>query len=505
MTIDTERPLAPGRTWLWLLLLALAVYGWGIQKNLPYVAEVDEYSFWVSRAVGMAVRGDLNPGWFGHPGSTVLYPLAAIYRLGYGSAVAADFAANPTPFFLLGRLLSIGYAALSIPVLYLLGRRIFNRSIALLGSLLYLASTLVVAHAQVVRSDSAAVLFSLLALWTMARLYDQPRLGLQAQAGLWMGLSISSRYVMAVLVLAFVALNVALALRAADPSTIIAQALSGVAAMLVTFYLTTPYMWLDPQAVLESISFESRTSHLGADGLSPAGNLWWYLREALPVSITWPQYLASALGLATMLWRRRFLPLWLLGYVGAYLLAISLPALHWHRWLIPILPLIALAASAGCWQSLRWLKDRLPRSPRLAVAFALAGAALLAYPATAVITHNIRESRPSTRVLAREWLLASVPPESRIVEEWYAAPLAGTAFEFKEVYALAWDPTLVDAAAGYNYALVSSSMYDRFNAEPAKYPAEIGFYAALADNPLVFEVAPDRLRGGPVIRVYRLR
>src|SRR5438552_4067159 len=99
MTLATERPAAADRTWRWLLLLALVVYVWGIQKNLPYVSEVDEHSFWVARAVGMADRGDLNPGWFGHPGSTVLYPLAAIYRLGYGADVAADFAANPTPFF----------------------------------------------------------------------------------------------------------------------------------------------------------------------------------------------------------------------------------------------------------------------------------------------------------------------------------------------------------------------------------------------------------------------
>lgn len=31
----------------------------------------------------MVVGGDLNPHWFGHPGSTVIYPLALLYGLIY--------------------------------------------------------------------------------------------------------------------------------------------------------------------------------------------------------------------------------------------------------------------------------------------------------------------------------------------------------------------------------------------------------------------------------------
>ena len=31
-------------------------------------------------AARMAWKGDANPQWFGHPGSTVIYPLAIAYR-----------------------------------------------------------------------------------------------------------------------------------------------------------------------------------------------------------------------------------------------------------------------------------------------------------------------------------------------------------------------------------------------------------------------------------------
>lgn len=61
-----------------VLLTALMVLP-AIQRDLPYANDFDEPTY-VQAVMRMAATGDLNPGWFGHPGSTVIYPLTSLYH-----------------------------------------------------------------------------------------------------------------------------------------------------------------------------------------------------------------------------------------------------------------------------------------------------------------------------------------------------------------------------------------------------------------------------------------
>src|SRR5512143_49438 len=61
-----------------IMLAALPLYLWGIRRDLPIRCEIDEPPF-VQAARRIVATGSLNPGWFGHPGSTVIYPLTAAY------------------------------------------------------------------------------------------------------------------------------------------------------------------------------------------------------------------------------------------------------------------------------------------------------------------------------------------------------------------------------------------------------------------------------------------
>src|SRR5689334_17364661 len=71
-------------TTYWILVgiisIASILYVGGIRKNLPFIPEVDEAET-VTPAIHVAASGDLNPHWFGYPGSTVIYPLAALYHI----------------------------------------------------------------------------------------------------------------------------------------------------------------------------------------------------------------------------------------------------------------------------------------------------------------------------------------------------------------------------------------------------------------------------------------
>ena len=75
--------------------------------------------------------------WFGHPGSTVIYPLAGAFRVWetvahHGSLVGEDpgltarFHRHPTGFYVIGRLWTIALSVGTAPLMFLIGRRAFN-------------------------------------------------------------------------------------------------------------------------------------------------------------------------------------------------------------------------------------------------------------------------------------------------------------------------------------------------------------------------------------------
>jgi hypothetical protein len=93
-----------------ILLSGILLRLYGINFGLPYLYNPDEPDF-VSPAVKILANRDLNPHWFGLPGTTTIYMLAAlhaaIFGVGYGFGIFAGpedfqtlFFQNPTIFYL---------------------------------------------------------------------------------------------------------------------------------------------------------------------------------------------------------------------------------------------------------------------------------------------------------------------------------------------------------------------------------------------------------------------
>ncbi|MEZ4642425.1 MAG: hypothetical protein R3E31_06750 [Chloroflexota bacterium] len=168
-----SQPVLPLTRWLLLgfVLLAFGLYTLGLRQNLPYDHEVDESTF-VERAVYMVETGDMNPGWFGHPGSYVLYPLTGLFSFWHrfttpnwdmppDSGILGRFTQNITEFYYLGRLLSVVILVWSVPLVYLIGRRMVTwRRVS--RCVLFFWSPLMLFQTHVVRTDSAALFASFL-------------------------------------------------------------------------------------------------------------------------------------------------------------------------------------------------------------------------------------------------------------------------------------------------------------------------------------------------------
>jgi hypothetical protein len=509
-----------GRILFSLFCLSLLMHLWGVRRDLPYLYEIDEPIF-VERAVNMVASGSLNPGWFGNPGSTLMYPLAMIYRvwseIRYDSAVQSPdqglrdlFARDFAEFYLIGRLLTIAYGVFCLPLIYLLGKNVFGAGVGLTGAFLSIFSPLVVWHSQIVRTDSAGTFFGLLSLWLCLRAYDRPTIWSWILAGLAIGLSVSTRYFMVVLIPFMLVLSLATSWKRSGSVhrwQVVVMSFAGLAAVAIAFVISTPYFFLDFDTALMNIRGEARTTHLGADGLSPTGNFLWYLTQAIPTAISLPQAVLVLVGVGIALLKKRLKPMLLVGYATIFLIGISLSPLHWARWAIQIMPILALLAG----DAILFISERMAGSARMNLRWASALAILVTLavsvqPAYQLTLLNLQDSNPSTRILAREWIVENIPAQSKIVQETSAAPLSGSDYQVTERI-LARDHELSDYyQEGFQYIVASSGVYARYFAEPERYAREVAFYQALfQQGELLQQFIPSRTTGGPTIRIYRLQ
>lgn len=525
MAADVD-PVAPsasapsrrvGLAWwavLGIMLVSLGIECWGLQRDLPFT-DVDEPTF-VRPAAHIAATGDLNPHWFGHPGSTIIYPLAGFYRawdtVAHGGPVFSSspglthrFATSPTEFYIIGRLWVVAFAVGTIPLLFLLGRRAFSTPVGLVAAALWTIVPLMVRYGREVRTDSAGVFFTVLSLLLIMRLLDRPTLLRHSLAGATIGLGIASRYFLVTLVPVLIAAGM-IALRRRAPRATAWGIAAGVGATIAAFTLTTPYFFLDWAAARRSLGIENAPS-VAHGGFSPLGNLRWYLVNSIPGTISWPIALLAVGGIGLALARkpeaRRVL---LIAAAVTLLIAISASKLHWGRWPLPILPIAMLFAAYALITGASAVQARAGRwvfAPAV-----IAGVAMLsAIPARDVVELNVLDSRPSTRVAAREWIRAHLPPGSTVARELKTAPLEGTGLLVSFRSPLPEGGWTLDRYRrdGFQYLVTGNGISSPYTNHPRRYPREAGFYRELRRQAcLLHEFRPNADRGGPTIRVYQL-
>jgi len=525
-------PLRRPRCRIWVLLgilvLATGVRLVGIQLGLPYYREPDEDTK-VEPAVRMVVEGHWSPGWLGHPGSTTIYPLSVLYRLYWvvghgGSLLGANpemlttFERDSSPFYLVGRLLSITYAVLTVAMVYYLAQLLLPREPAwshLLAAGIAAIDPSLVFWSRIARTDTALAFFVTATLVLSLRARSCPLATRVLMAGAAGGLAVGSKYSAAAVLLT---LPAALVLARPDGQPLRAQrwvglSILGALAAVFAFALSTPTFLLDWKLAQEALLTETRTAHLGADGLSVGGNLVYYLSRAFPYWLTWPLYMAGLVGLAKGLAKYGRQWLVVLAFVVPYVVETTLHPLHWDRWIVPTLPMLWVGGALAAVQLSRWIAGRLHREGRgkarqsRTLVAATVVSLLLLWPAGRTARDTIRMATPNTRLSASRWVETHVAAGSRFAVEEYAAPLQQTVFPWVGFGYLAQHPLSYYEQEGFDYLMTSSAMVDRFFREPARYPVEVGFYTELAARlDLVQEISPTGWwQPGPVIRIYQLR
>jgi 4-amino-4-deoxy-L-arabinose transferase-like glycosyltransferase len=536
-----------------VLVAGFALRAWSVSYGLPDLYHPDE-----PRIVERAVRfhqGDLNPRFFNWP-SLYMYLVAGVYGLVFGASadgVAGGFARNPAAFYLVGRLLTVLFGTLTLVIVYLTGRIAYGSAVGLLATGLLAVDLLHIRDSHWVTTDvplAFLVGFATLAAlryWTSGRRLDA------GAAGLLTGLATSMKYPGG---LAFLGLVAAHALRRpGQPGW--RRVLSGDTALaaglaVLGFFVGTPFALLTPVAFTRGVVDELREVHTVQFGNeADAPGLLFHLAYSLPAAMGWPVYLLALVGLVWALVVCGPRELILLAFAVPYLLVIVTWSSRFERYVIPLLPCFALLAATTLDRGVAALV-RL-RRPWPGVAFALAGALLLALGLGRATAYHQLLARPDTRELGAGWIEQQVPPGTRIALEPYSVSLPVARQQLREAPStLAGLQQALPATGaaetssrdpGYwvvrldtydldrlvrdrvQYVVLSGFVYQRHRQACDRHPAPCRFYAQLeARSQLVFTASPgvddavlrvgdiyspltrlrERRHPGPPIRIYRL-
>ena len=531
------------RRWLAPLALAVVLAGalglrlWGIAQGLPYAYNSDENAHFAPKAIGM-FGGGLNPHYFANP-PAFTYLLHGLYALWFGGGAAARhaLAVHPTEGFVLGRSAAALLGTLAVWLLYVTGARLFGRAIGLLAAALEAVAFLPVFYAHLALNDVPTLAPLTLALLGAAGVLLKGRRRDYLIAGIGLGLGCASKYTAGIVVAPLLAAAACQYLAAPQARARMTSglALAGAAA-LASFLIANPYALLDFSAFHAELNHQSQLSGeaQGKLGAGHKGGVRYYL-WSLTWGLGWLPALA-ALGGALSIWRKDPRLGWLLVPAPLLFLAfMGLQGRYFGRWLLPIFPIVCLLAAFFAVQVGEWLVVR-TSAPRVAV-FSLIAVALCAQGLMYSVHSDLVLSRTDTRTLTREWMVAHIPADAKIVAEpvspeaWasdighfnYATPEGTRWIKYPSLRSVfAPDGTLVGEPGkrvgiedyertlrpaligwyerqGYCWVITGSTQFGRASAEPAAVPQAIAYYRALTrQGRLVYHITPYAPGKGPV-------
>jgi hypothetical protein len=409
-----------------ILLVAALLRIDGAGFGLPALNDPDEPLF-MATALEMLSGPTLNPGWFGHPGTITFYSLmlvvAAVGAIGVATGRFADFDAfaaavyaDPGIIFMPARLLMVACGVACVWMTYRLGRQLGGPRLGLAASAILAVNAVHIEYSQIIRTDMQASLFMLLCAQSALAIAAGGRRRDFLLAGLFAGLACATKWPAAVIGVTVVCAGLYQWRQGAPKWRELA--LFGFATV-ATLFVVSPFLLIDHATVLQNLSGEARPLHPGATGGGLLANIGWYVAGPLLSSLGFGGLLLAGVG---MVWGagggRRWTAV-ILPFCLIFLLVIAAQSLRWERWIVPLLPFIALAAA----RALCGLAHLLPA--RRAQAVLPAALLLLIIPMIGTARIEAAERRHDTRQIASAWLRDHAPPGSRILIEHPAFDLLG--------------------------------------------------------------------------------
>ena len=461
-----------------LFAFSLAVRRIGVKHGFPLLTHPDEEAILLP-VYEMTRNRTLNPGSFMRP-NQILYLLNFLHLNGlsylrFNQNLGITYPGNVLTFHYYARMLISALGSLIPLIAYKIGK-LFKPNFALPAGLVFAVFPLYAIESLYITPDIPITLFTLvIILFTLLYLKQGSEKWLYL-AVFFSAVNTAEKYP-GLISLSIVFLGVLLKYIETPGFTwrthwsgLVKKGLLIIGLFVIALFMVAPYLFIEFDMVTEAIRNEARTTHLGADNLGWGGNLWYYVQTFVEwsniLSILW-----ISLGIfALVKWRDKHALV--LIYGALYWIILSRLALHWPRWSLPmyITPLFLIAI--GITQFWQWIKTR-PQTRPVAILILL----FLAQQFIATVHISVAMSFTDTLVTSSIYCDENgVRPENSLYEGY--TPLLPNKIKILE-------PQDLVTAQDIDFIVLSSEIYDRYEAEPERYVEKLAFYQSIRQNHLL--------------------
>ncbi len=439
-----------------ILAAAAALRIWGLDWALPdsrhYASYHPDEAVILNAAMNVSmIAGNFDPGFYNY-GSLYIFIVNLGITIGMLSG-AINLSGDPfaqigefAKLYLTGRILAVTLGILTVYLVYALGRRLYGKPVGLLAGAFMAVAPLHVMHSKFMAVDVPATFFVVFSLLYAARIPDSNRLRNYILAGLFAGFAAATKYNAGLVLLSLLAVHVASAkgrpiLQAFHP-----KMLAGIVSAATGFLIGCPGVLLNTQAFVRDFRYEMLHVSTGHGLLfeKTGSGFLYHLTHSLLPGLGPALLLLGMIGLLYALLRRstgngvaRTILPWrcqtpmpraaagdwmLIVFAAAYYALIGMADVRFARYVMPLIPMIALLAARLLIESEQALAGR---SKFAAVTLGLIAMLALGYTAVYATALDTLFAFRDTRDQAAAWIKANIPQGNSIglpTTPWFYTP-----------------------------------------------------------------------------------
>jgi hypothetical protein len=389
-----------------LVALGALLRLWGIGFGLPFAHGGDENSHFVGKAVGF-FSGGFDPHYFINP-PAFSYFLHAVFAVAWGDRTPVVWATDPHAVFIAARVCSVAFGVAAIAFVYLSARILAGRIGGAIAALIVAISPVPVFWSKLALNDVPAMAVGAGSLWLALRYRQSASIRALAGAGALGGLAIATKYTAGIVLLVPVILIVA-EWRPERTRSVVRDLMVLAVSAAALCFLANPFALIHPHEFVGDLRNQSELSGQTKLGFPDRDGRLYYL-DSLVTGTGLAACVSALLGLLVLTRRDRVLAAALLVPFAGFVLFMGSYTRAFERWLLPVYPIVALAAGVGIAAAAQRVPRRLFRVTVVTLAVLV-----VADPLVTVVRQDRTLARPGTLVTAHAWALDHIPQGSRVV------------------------------------------------------------------------------------------
>jgi len=300
--------------------------------------------------------------------------------------------------------------------------------------------------------------------------------------------------------------------------------ISGIAAVIISFAVFDPIFFVKFKQQLYMFIYMptfmgENTIWPNQSSLGPWNNFLWYLKGSLRWGSGIHMEIMAILGLLIAFYQWKKEDTVTLIFPALSFIAICFGSLRFERWVIPLMPFMAMYAALFLYVSIEKIGSKYLPSRSKSILFAIASIIVILPSTYNILRYDYMLTHKDTRVMSKEWVEKNIPKGSRIGQDAYTGEISDTLFDITKKYSLGDESFEYYVQNKYQYLMVSDTQYKRFLEDARRFPENAEFYKTLfSRGELIKQINPrqdlwpkpeDRfskyhIHFSPEIRIYRI-